>query len=69
MADFRTKANAFLDKKEYQKAPEHHQKAITDPNLAKAWINKGIVLQTYRYSESLREIDVSINIDPGNAVA
>jgi len=45
-ADIITKGNDYLDKKEYQKTSEHHQKVITDPNLAKAWINKGIALQT-----------------------
>jgi tetratricopeptide (TPR) repeat protein len=70
VADVITKGNIHLDKKEYEKALEYYQKINTDPNLARAWINKALALhQLQRYEEALKAVDLAIELDPSNELA
>ncbi|CAN5413396.1 hypothetical protein BH18THE2_BH18THE2_29620 [soil metagenome] len=69
-ADIISRGNRYLDNREYNKALEYYEKIVSDPNLAKAWNNKGsALLQLRKYEESLQAFDISIGLDPNNAHA
>jgi tetratricopeptide (TPR) repeat protein len=62
--------NKYLEAKEYQKALDHFQKVINDPNYSDAWNNKAVALGSLgRTEDAIRSYDTATEINPNNEQA
>lgn len=70
-SDYLRLGNAEIDKKNYQRAMEHYDKAIQiRPDYAMAWNNKGCTLtELGRYDDALKAYGKAIEIKPDHAIA
>jgi tetratricopeptide (TPR) repeat protein len=66
-----TSGNAYLDKKEYDRAIQDYDRAIQlDPAYAAAYYNRGVAyLDKKEYDRAIQDYDRAIQLDPAFAVA
>jgi tetratricopeptide (TPR) repeat protein len=62
--------NKYLEAKEYQKALDHYQRVIKDPNYSNAWNNKALALAKLgKVDDAIRSFETATEMDPDNEQA
>lgn len=70
IANLIEEGNKYLEAKEYQKALDHFQKVIKDPNYSNAWNNIAIALAKLgRVEDAIRSFNNATEMDPNNTQA